>query len=167
MKSIIAEANRWSSQKRLVGVLLCCLLGLSIVLAEEESDMPSLVARFNKFYQTKQFSQAAPIAEKILQIREQTMGPDARGTAAAANNLAEVYRYMGQYAKAEPFYQRALTIFEKELGPDHPDVASVLANIGLLYSETGQYAKAEPIYQRVLKSEKTLLGRTVLKRPTR
>src|SRR5436309_7442610 len=107
MKSIIAETNRWSSQKRLVGALLCCVLGLSIVLAEEESDMPSLVARFTKFYQTKQFSKAAPIAEKILQIKEQTLGPDNRGTAVAANNLAEVYRYMGQYAKAEPLYQRS------------------------------------------------------------
>jgi hypothetical protein len=92
MNSIITETNRWRSQKRLVGALLCWVLGLSIVLAEEESDMPSLEARFNKFYATKQFSKAAPIAEKILQIKEQTMGPDARGTGAAANNLAEVYR---------------------------------------------------------------------------
>ena len=107
---------------------------------------------------TKHFSKAAPIAEQILQIKEQTLGPDNRGTAVAANNLAEVYRYMGQYAKADPLYQRALTIFEKELGPEHPDVASVLNNVALLDSETGEYAKAESIYQRVLKIREAAFG---------
>src|SRR5207244_12042764 len=130
----------------------------SIALAEEETDMAALLAKFNRLYATKQFSKAAPVAEKILQIREESQGPESRGTAAAANNLAEVYRYMGQYAKAEPLYQRALKVFEKELGHEHPDVASVLSNIALLYSETGDYAKAEPIYQRVLKIREAAFG---------
>ena len=125
-------------------------LAVSIALGEEQADVSELNAKFQRLYATKQFNQAAPIAEKILQITEETHGPDDRKTAIAANNLAEVYRYMGQYAKAEPLYERALKVFDKELGPDHPDVASVVNNIALLDSETGAYDKAETLYQRAL-----------------
>src|ERR1700756_2318830 len=133
-------------------------LAVSIALADEQTNISELNAKFQRLYATKQFNQAVPIAEKILQITEETHGADDRKTAVAANNLAEVYRYMGQYAKAEPLYQRALKIFEKELGPEHPDLASVLNNIALLDSETGAYDKAEALYQRALKIRETAFG---------
>ena len=107
-----------SKYLNLVISLLGSSLGVSIALAEEETDVSELNAKFQWLYATKQFNQAAPIAEKILQITEETRGPEDRKTAVAANNLAEVYRYMGQYAKAEPLYERALKVFEKELGPE-------------------------------------------------
>ncbi len=107
-----------SKYLNLVISLLGSSLGVSIALAEEETDVSELNAKFQRLYATKQFNQAAPIAEKILQITEETRGPEDRKTAVAANNLAEVYRYMGQYAKAEPLYERALKVFEKELGPE-------------------------------------------------
>ena len=107
-----------SKYLNLVISLLGSSLGVSIALAEEETDVSELNAKFQRLYATKQFNQAAPIAEKILQITEETRGPEDRKTALAANNLAEVYRYMGQYAKAEPLYERALKVFEKELGPE-------------------------------------------------
>ena len=107
-----------SNYVNLVIWLLSGSLAVSIALAEEQTDVSELNAKFQRLYATKQFNQAAPIAEKILQITEETRGPEDRKTAVAANNLAEVYRYMGQYAKAEPLYERALKVFEKELGPE-------------------------------------------------
>ena len=107
-----------SKYLNLVISLLGSSLGVSIALAQEKTDISELNAKFQRLYATKQFNQAAPIAEKILQITEETRGPEDRKTAVAANNLAEVYRYMGQYAKAEPLYERALKVFEKELGPE-------------------------------------------------
>jgi tetratricopeptide (TPR) repeat protein len=145
-----------SNYLNLVIWLLGSSLAVSIAVAEEETDVSELNAKFQRLYATKQFNRAAPIAEKILQINEKTRGPEDRKTAVAANNLAEVYRYMGEYAKAEPLYERALKVFEKELGPEHPDLASVLSNIALLDSETGAYDKAETLYQRALKSERRL-----------
>ena len=74
------------------------------------------------------------------------------------NNLANLYKDMGQYAKAEPLYQRSLKIRESKLGPDHPDVATSLNNLAALYADMGQYAKAEPLYQRSLKISESKLG---------
>ena len=89
---------------------------------------------------------------------EKALGPDHPDTATTLNNLAELYRSMGDYAKAEPLYQRALKIREKALGPDHPDTATALNNLAGLYRSMGDYAKAEPLYQRALKIREKALG---------
>src|ERR1700756_2348186 len=80
--------------------LLAGSLAVSIALADEQTNLSELNAKFQRLYATKQFNQAASIAEKILQITEETRGPDDRKTAVAANNLAEVYRYMGPIRKS-------------------------------------------------------------------
>ena len=78
--------------------------------------------------------------------------------AQSLNNLAELYRVMGQYAKAEPLYQRSLKIRESKLGLDHPEVAQSLNNLAILYCKMGQYAQAEPLYERSLKIRESQLG---------
>ena len=40
------------------------------------------------------------------------------------NNLAELYRAMGNYAAAEPLLWQALEIRRTALGEDHPDYAT-------------------------------------------
>ncbi len=44
------------------------------------------------------------------------LGQEHPDTATSLNNLAELYKAMGDYAKAEPLYRRALAIREKALG---------------------------------------------------
>jgi len=78
--------------------------------------------------------------------------------ASSLNDLANLYRFMGQYSQAEPLYQRALKIREAKLGPDHTDVASSLNGLAGLYESMGQYAQAEPLYQRALKIREAKLG---------
>ena len=74
------------------------------------------------------------------------------------NNLAALYREMGDYAKAEPLLQQALGIWRTALGEQHPDVALSLNTLALLYSDIGDYAKAEPLVQQVLEMRRTALG---------
>ena len=91
-------------------------------------------------------------------IKESKLGPDHPDVATSLNNLAILYRDMGQYAKAEPLYRRSLKIYESKLGPDHPDVAMGLNNLANLYRDMGQYAKAEPLHQCTLKIYESQLG---------
>jgi len=65
------------------------------------------------------------------EIRESNVGPDHPLVAMSLDNLAGVYRTMGQYAKAESLYQRSRKIFESQLGPDHPDIAKCLNNLAI------------------------------------
>jgi len=68
--------------------------------------------------------------------------------ATSLNNLAELYRALGNYAKAEPLLKRALATWGKALGPDHPDVATSLGNLALLYRATNRINLAVPLEQR-------------------
>ncbi len=61
-----------------------------------------------------------PMYEEMLQILEAELGPEHPSVATTLNNLAGLYRQMGDYEKALPLYQRALEIREKVLGPQHP-----------------------------------------------
>lgn len=58
------------------------------------------------------------------------------------NNLANLYKEIGQYDKAEMFFLESIQIKKKILGIEHSDYASSLNNIGLLYFARGNLEKA-------------------------
>jgi tetratricopeptide (TPR) repeat protein len=100
-----------------------------------------------ELYRAGRYSEAIPLAEQVLAIREQALGPDHPDTAISLNNLALLYASQGRYGSAEPLYQRALAIREQALGPDHADTATSLNNLAALYRSQGRYAEAEHLYQ--------------------
>lgn len=109
------------------------------------------------FYRQGKYQEAAEVAERALNVAQETFGPDHQKVAISLNNLATLYRILGKYPEAERLYQRALLIKEKAFGLNHPEVATTLNNLAGLYKAQGKYSKAEPLYQRALKiREKTL-----------
>jgi len=111
-----------------------------------------------RLFREGKYDEALLLSERVLDIREKTLGSDHQDVAIAVNNIGRLYYHKGDYAKAESFYQRALTIREKTLGPEHPVVAASLNNLALLYSDTGDYEKAESFYQRSLTIGEKSLG---------
>ena len=79
-------------------------------------------------------------------------------TASSLNNLAELYRTIGQYERALPLYESALEIRRSELGDRHPDTAQGLNNLAALYSSMGQYERALPLYESSLEISRSELG---------
>ena len=87
----------------------------------DTADAAALNQQATQLYNQGRYSEAIPLAQRALAIREKALGPDHSDVAASLNNLAEFYRVQGRYAEAEPLSKRALTIKEKAFGPDHPD----------------------------------------------
>ena len=104
------------------------------------------------------FSQAVPLVQRALAIREKILGSEHPDVAASLDNLAGLYRDQGKYAEAEVRYRRALAIGEKALGPEHPRVAASLNNLAGLYHAQGKYGQAEPGYRRALSILEKALG---------
>ena len=104
------------------------------------------------------YDDAIPLAERVVEITEQSLGPENRVTAGVLNNLGNLYLRTGAYTKAEPLLQRALAMHEKVLGVDHPNTAASLNSLGILYLDTGAYTKAEPFWQRALAIHEKVLG---------
>ena len=142
-----------------VFVGLVAALGIDVKFAHSQTkEAGALNAQFTKFYQQGRYSEALPVAQRILAILEKSLGPDHPSVATWLNNLAEMYKQQGRYADAEPLLKRALAIQEKALGPDHPDVARSLNNLAGLYKDQGRYADAEPLYRRALAIRERALG---------
>ena len=112
----------------------------------------------NSFGKAAFWQLITPMYEEMLQILEAELGPEHLSVAISLNNLALLYRHMGDYEKALPLCQRALDIREKVLGPQHRSVATSLNNLAGLYSNIGDYEKALPLYQRALDIREKVLG---------
>jgi tetratricopeptide (TPR) repeat protein len=106
------------------------------------------------------YSEAIPLARRLLADMEKAHGPVDRDVAAALNNLALLYGDLGQDADAEPLLKRALTIQEKVWGLESAEIAPELNNLAALYQRQERYAEAEPLFRRALAIREKSLGST-------
>lgn len=111
------------------------------------------------WYSAGKYSEAEPLLQRSLAIREKALGEEHPDVATSLNNLAVLYKVQDKYIEAEPLYQRSLAILEKALGEDRPDFAVSLNNLALLYDDQGKYAEAEPLFQRSLAILEKNLGK--------
>jgi len=109
-------------------------------------------------YERAQYTEAEPLYQRAITIKEKTMGREHPSAAATLNNLAELYRAQGRYEDSEPIYRRSLMINEKALGGEHPSVAATLNNLAELYRAQCKYEDAEPLYIRSLAIKGKALG---------
>ncbi len=104
------------------------------------------------------YSEAEPLYQQALEIRQTEQGDRHPDTATSLNNLAALYDSQGRYSEAEPLYQQALETYQTELGDRHPSTVTSLNNLATLYRAQGRYSEAEPLYQQVLEIRQTELG---------
>jgi tetratricopeptide (TPR) repeat protein len=112
------------------------LLALHAAHARDRDDVAALNERIEQLYNKGRYSEAIPIAQRALAIREKALGPNHPLLSTTLNNLALLYDALGRYADAEPLYKRSLAISEKTLGSDHPNVAASLRNLAALYFDS-------------------------------
>ena len=132
----------------IITALLICfvLLVPHAALAQGLDEATALNQQVIQLYNQGRFSEALPLAQRALGIREKHSVP----IIASLNSLAELYRAQGRYADAEPLYKRALAIWEKAHGLDRPNVAIALNNLADLYRTQGRYSDAIPIVRRTI-----------------
>jgi tetratricopeptide (TPR) repeat protein len=94
------------------------------------------------------YTEAEPLYQHSLRIREQALGPDHPDVAKPLQGLASIYSEQGKYAEAEPLYHRALHIREQKLGPDHPSTREIVRNYAGLLRKVGREAEARELEAR-------------------
>jgi tetratricopeptide (TPR) repeat protein/CHAT domain-containing protein len=124
----------------------------------QQDDAAALEKKADELFKAGKFSEAMPLAQQALAIREKALGPDHLLVATSLNNLADLYQVQGRYADAEPLYKRALAIREKALGPDHLDVATTLNDLAGLYRNQDRYVDAELLLKQALAIFEKALG---------
>jgi tetratricopeptide (TPR) repeat protein len=134
---------------------------ISIPLINQSNEMAEagrLNQQFIELHKQGKYSEALPLAKKILAIKEKLLSPEDPDVANSLNNLSALYYEQGKEAQAEPLLRHALAIQEKALGPDHPHVAISLNNLATLHYKQGNYAQAEPLFRRALAIREKALG---------
>ena len=71
-------------------------------------------------------------------------------TLLSLDDVANLYRMMGELEKALPVYQRVLEIELDLTGQNDPDYARSLNNVAVPVASQGEYATAEPAYRQAL-----------------
>ena len=90
--------------------------------------------------------------EKSIEILESD-SPSSITLANSYNNIAEVYRIVGQNIEAWSFCEKALSIYAELLPPHHPTFGVLSGSIGSIFVSMGNWDKALECYQAALKNQ--------------
>ena len=153
------KSRNWNRFRTIAVVLFGIATGFPAAAQENlPPDTEHLSQQAEELFVAGRYQDSISLVQRLLAIREQTLGPEHPDTAEALSNLALLYTRVGDYPKAEQLYGRSLAMTEKVLGPEHPDAATSLSNLAALYELTGRYAEAEPLEQRALSIREKKLG---------
>jgi CHAT domain-containing protein len=134
-------------------ILVCA--DRSLAAAQPASEV-ELNKNINELIKAGKYSEAIPLAEQVVAIRESRFGHDSVSVANPLNELARLYDNQGRYADAELLYRRALQIWEKD--KNDRSVATALNNLAVLYEHQARYSDAETMHLRSLAIKEKLLG---------
>jgi CHAT domain-containing protein len=141
------------SRKPIILMLWLALVASVCITAPssaQKTDVATRSAQIAELSRAGKYSEAIPLAQRLLVDMEKAYGPVHRDVAGALNNLALLYGDQGRDAEAEPLYKRAIAIQEKVFGLDSSEAAPELNNLAALYQRQERYADAEPLFKRAL-----------------
>ena len=142
-----------------LGLALLAGVCLSASSWAQKIDIAARSSAIAELSRAGKYTEAIPLAQRLLADLERAYGPFNGDVAASLNNLAMLYGNQGQDADAEPLYRRAIAIQEKLHGLDSSEVAPELNNLAALYQRQQRYADAEPLFKRSLAIREKALGR--------
>lgn len=119
-------------------------------------DLNVAVARL---YDDGKFADAIAMAVEARELYQRILGEKHHDYARILNNLASLYRGLGDNARAEPLYVEALAIRKEALGKKHPDYASSLNNLAAVYLSRSDHARAEPLLAEALAIDMETYGK--------
>src|ERR1700720_166905 len=72
-----------------------------------EEEIKRLGEQVEQLSKAGKFSDAVPLALRVVTLCEQALGPRDPATATGLNDLAFLYQQLSDYARAKPLYERA------------------------------------------------------------
>jgi tetratricopeptide (TPR) repeat protein len=104
------------------------------------------------------FHDAVRDLRRAVDLRIQTLGPDADETLAAKHSLAKAYVEAGQTDLGLPLAEEVLTTRTDHLGPEHADTLTTLVGLANLYLQAEQPGRAFPLLVQSLPLMQKTLG---------
>jgi CHAT domain-containing protein len=113
---------------------------------------------FDLYWRRLDLQKAQVLAERSLQLLQESEGAEHPSLAPSLVILAWIHRLRGEPALTLPMLERALVIRQKTFGPEHLAVADSLNQIAIYWWTLGHYSTAEALNRRVLEIREKALG---------
>lgn len=113
--------------------------------ARDELTLLAMDTLFFTLHSLKQYEEAGPLGEKILQAQLATRGADHPKTLAARQRLATLEREKNNLPEAERQLRALLVDTQRVLGPDHLDTMMVLGTLTTTLNLQGKFSEAQPL----------------------
>ena len=111
-------------------------------------------------YREGESTEAIPLAERALALREHALGPEHPDVAASLELLGNLYRDTSDHGRAEPLLVRSLAIREKALGQENLATGESHWALAKLYYYTGRLTQAKDHYMGAFVSWERGFGAT-------
>src|SRR5262249_25746348 len=122
------------------------------------SEAEVLHKQAEQLFNTGKYAEAMPIAQRALELGEQSFDPQDVRLAFLLYGVALIHDAEERYAEAEPFYQRCLRVLENSRGPGHASVGRILGNLGRVRANLGRHDEAEALFTRSVAVLEKALG---------
>jgi tetratricopeptide (TPR) repeat protein/WD40 repeat protein len=110
----------------------------------------ALVSQIQALTNQRRYTEAIPLAERLVQLTQANSAPLSADYAAALDRLGDALYADGRYPEAEPLNRRALAIREQALGARHPDVGWAHNRLGNTLDMLGRYDEAIAHYRSMI-----------------
>jgi TonB family protein len=130
----------------------------AVTQSEQLDEAARLTAEVLHLFSQRRYDDAAPPAEKVLDIRLKALGADHRGVAEAEYNLGMIRVGQGRFEDAEGLLRRALAVYEKSPAPPATLHAKVLNGLALVRAKLGHEDEALKFSQSALGAAEKALG---------
>jgi tetratricopeptide (TPR) repeat protein len=105
-----------------------------------------------------QYTEAKPLLQTSLDIRQQLFGETHPDIATSLNNLASLHKDQKQYSEAELLYRQSLEMRQLLLGEENLDTATSRNDLAIVLKARDQYKEAELLHLKALDTRRKLLG---------
>jgi len=101
------------------------------------------------------YDDARVLYERVLKMREETLGPDHVDVARTLFTMGILYDWRSRFDKSEALYKRVLAIYEKTYAANDDNVYYCLKRLAGSYRQRGLHREAEELYRRALAIRET------------
>lgn len=120
------------------------------VSSQELEEAAQLNVEVVNLFGRGRYDEAAPLAERVLEIKLKAYGPAHPGVADAQYNVGMIRVGQGKFAEAEGVLRQALAAYEKSVAPSDPGPAKVLSGLALARAKLGHNDEALKLAETAL-----------------
>src|SRR5437764_2427298 len=107
-----------------------------------------LTSQLVKLSKEGRYKEALPLAQKVVEIRQQLLSPDDTSLGSAFANLGELYFANKKDSEAEKALQRALAIYEQHIERTSLEISKVLDRLAHIRFHNNDYDGADALFMR-------------------